>query len=119
MDSCRLKHKEGYKMAVYKDKNGWKVVYRYKTWDGKTKQTTKRNFRTKKQAQEYEAQVRLRKNADMNMTLQEFVHIVWIVRKQQCTDAVKTQECRSIQLENGGSLSKILFEKFKEVAEKL
>ena len=70
-------------MAVYKDKNGWKVVYRYKTWDGKTKQTTKRNFRTKKEAQEYEAQVRLRKNADMNMTLQEFVPIYFEDKKNE------------------------------------
>ena len=43
-------------MSIYKDKqrNTWFVVSRYKDWTGKVKQTTKRDFKTKYDAQRYE-----------------------------------------------------------------
>lgn len=44
-------------MSVYRDKqrNTWFVATRYKDWTGKAKQTTKRGFRTKHDAQRYES----------------------------------------------------------------
>ena len=43
-------------MSIYKDNvNGkWRVVYRYTDWTGKTKQTSKRGFPTKREAQMWE-----------------------------------------------------------------
>ena len=40
-------------MAVYKEeKTGtWRVVYRYTDWNGERKQTQKRGFKTKREAQ--------------------------------------------------------------------
>ena len=40
-------------MAVYKDeaKGTWRVIYRYTDWTGKPKQTQKRGFKTKREAQ--------------------------------------------------------------------
>lgn len=42
-------------MPVYKDKNGtWRAVYRYKDWKGEQKQTQRRGFVLKKDAQAWE-----------------------------------------------------------------
>ena len=43
-------------MAVYKDeKSGtWRVIYRYTDWTGEQKQTSKRGFTTKREAQAWE-----------------------------------------------------------------
>ena len=42
-------------MPVYKDKNGtWRAVYRYKDWKGEHKQTQRRGFILKKDAQAWE-----------------------------------------------------------------
>ena len=43
-------------MAVYKDeaKGTWRVIYRYTDWTGKPKQTQKRGFKTKREAQQWE-----------------------------------------------------------------
>ena len=40
-------------MSIYKDNvtGKWRVVYRYTDWTGKTKQTSKRGFPTKREAQ--------------------------------------------------------------------
>ena len=38
-------------MAVYKDGDKWRVIYRYTNWKGEKKQTQKRGFTTKKEAQ--------------------------------------------------------------------
>ena len=48
--------KEGYIMAVYKEeKTGtWRVIYRYTDWTGERKQTQKRGFKTKRDAQAWE-----------------------------------------------------------------
>ena len=43
-------------MAVYKEeKTGtWRVIYRYTDWTGEKKQTQKRGFQTKREAQAWE-----------------------------------------------------------------
>ena len=43
-------------MSIYKDNvtGKWRVVYRYTDWTGKTKQTSKRGFPTKREAQMWE-----------------------------------------------------------------
>lgn len=44
-------------MAVYKEeKTGtWRVIYRYTDWTGEKKQTQKRGFQTKREAQVWQA----------------------------------------------------------------
>ena len=61
-------------MSVYKDKNGkWKVTYRYKDWTGKTRQTTKRGFNTKRKAVAWEREQQLKVNSSLDMTFGSFV----------------------------------------------
>ena len=50
-------------MAVYKDeaKGTWRVIYRYTDWTGKPKQTQKRGFKTKREAQQWEWETMLKK----------------------------------------------------------
>lgn len=40
-------------MAVYKDGDKWRVIYRYTNWQGERKQTQKRGFKTKREAQQW------------------------------------------------------------------
>ena len=44
----RGKEREG--MAVYKDGDKWRVIYRYTNYKGERKQTQKRGFATKREA---------------------------------------------------------------------
>lgn len=64
-------------MAVYKDSktNTWRAVYRYTDWTGKKKQTQKRGFATKKEAQAWEREQLSKAKADLDMTLESFVGI--------------------------------------------
>jgi hypothetical protein len=43
-------------MTVYKEEktNTWRVIYRYTGWNGERKQTQKRGFKTKREAQAWE-----------------------------------------------------------------
>lgn len=60
-------------MPVYKAKNGtWYVMVRYTDWTGAKKQKCQRGFETKHEAQEWEAQFKLQKRADIDMTLESF-----------------------------------------------
>jgi dsDNA-binding SOS-regulon protein len=47
-------------MAVYKDGDKWRVIYRYINWKGEKKQTRKRGFTTKKEAQAWEREIMLK-----------------------------------------------------------
>lgn len=62
-------------MAVYKEEktNTWKVYYRYTDWQGKRKQTTKRGFATKREAQAWEREQLCKTQADLDMTFGSFV----------------------------------------------
>jgi len=62
-------------MPVYKNKdsNTWRVVYRYVDFTGKTVQTQKRGFRTKREALAWERENHLKKKADVDMTFDSFL----------------------------------------------
>ena len=62
-------------MAVYKEeKTGtWRVIYRYTDWTGARKQTQKRGFKTKREAQAWEREQLGKVTADLDMTFASFV----------------------------------------------
>ena len=62
-------------MAVYKEeKTGtWRVIYRYTDWKGEKKQTQKRGFKTKREAQAWEREQLHRVTSDLDMTFQSFI----------------------------------------------
>ncbi len=62
-------------MAVYKEeKTGtWRVIYRYTDWTGEKKQTQKRGFQTKREAQAWEREQLNKARADLDMTFKSFV----------------------------------------------
>ena len=64
-------------MAAFKNKdNGtWYVQFRYTDWQGNRQQKLKRGFATKREAQEWEREFLLKKQADINMTLESFVQL--------------------------------------------
>ena len=61
-------------MAVYKEeKTGtWRVIYRYTDWTGEKKQTQKRGFKTKREAQAWEREQLHKASADLDMTFESF-----------------------------------------------
>lgn len=58
-------------MAVYKDNatGTWRVIYRFTNWKGERKQTQKRGFATKREAQAWEHEAMLKQGAKLDMTL--------------------------------------------------
>ena len=61
-------------MAVYKEEktNTWRAVYRYTDWTGEKKQTQKRGFKTKREAQAWEREQLHKTSADLDMTFSSF-----------------------------------------------
>lgn len=60
-------------VSAKKGKNGlWHIQYRYTDWTGERKKSTKRGFRTKKEAEDWLAHFMLQRASDMNMTLEDF-----------------------------------------------
>ena len=62
-------------MAVYKDGDKWRVIYRYTNWKGEKKQTQKRGFATKKDAQAWEREIMLKQQTKLDMTFASFFEI--------------------------------------------
>ncbi len=64
-------------MGVYKDKKRgtWRLDYYITDWDGKRKKTTKRGFKTKKEAQEYERVALLTTRSDLKMSFKDFFNM--------------------------------------------
>ena len=64
-------------MSVYKDatRNSWYVKIRYTDYYGKKKQTTKRGFKTKREASEWEAAEKLKRNFSLDMPFSKFYEI--------------------------------------------
>ena len=62
-------------MGAFKNKdNGtWYVQFRYTDWKGERQQKLKRGFATKKEAQAWEREFLMEKQADVNMTFESFV----------------------------------------------
>lgn len=66
-------------MAAFKNKdNGtWYVQFRYIDWRGEHQQKLKRGFATKREAQEWEREFLMQKQADVNMTFESFVALYY------------------------------------------
>ena len=62
-------------MAVYKETNTWRVIYRYTDWTGERKQSSKRGFATKRDAQAWEREQLQKTQSDMDMTFASFVEL--------------------------------------------
>lgn len=62
-------------MAVYKEeKTGtWRVIYRYTDWKGERRQSQKRGFKTKREAQVWEREQLSKAALDLEMTFSSFV----------------------------------------------
>lgn len=62
-------------MSVYKDeKTGkWRSVIRYTDWSGESKQTQKRGFDTKREAQAWEREQLNKASSNLNMTFESFI----------------------------------------------
>ena len=60
--------------AIKKKENGtWYVQFRYTDWKGERQQKLKRGFATKKEAQAWEREFLMEKQADINMSFESFV----------------------------------------------
>ena len=64
-------------MAIYKEEKTktWRAVYRYTDWNGERKQTQKRGFKTKREAQAWEREQLNETSADLDMTFRSFVDL--------------------------------------------
>lgn len=61
-------------MAVYKeDKGTWRVIYRYTDWTGEKKQSSKREFQTKREAQAWEREQEQKVTSSVDMLFYAFV----------------------------------------------
>ena len=62
-------------MAVYKNEktNTWRVLYRYTDWNGERKQSQKRGFQTKREAQAWEREQLRKAGNDLDMSFKSFV----------------------------------------------
>lgn len=72
-------------MAVYKDEKAstWRAIYRYVDWTGEKKQTQKRGFKTKREAQAWEREQLNKAASDLDMSFANFV--------EHYTEDVKTR----------------------------
>ena len=75
-------------MSIYKDNvtGKWRVVYRYTDWTGKTKQTSKRGFPTKREARMWEHEQMLKHDAKLDMTFASFYEIYVEDKKERIRD---------------------------------
>ena len=62
-------------MGVYKDNktNTWRVIYRYTDWTGEQKQSSRRGFASKHEAQAWEREQMNKVTADLDMSFASFV----------------------------------------------
>ena len=74
-------------MPVYKNnKNGtWMVIFRYEDFTGEKKQTTKRGFKTRREAVDWEHEAMLKVQAKLDMTFESF----WEIYKAEKEGRVK------------------------------
>ncbi len=70
-------------MAVYKDGDKWRVVFRFTNWKGERKQTQKRGFTTKREAQMWEREELLKQGSKLDMTFESFFKIYAEDKKQR------------------------------------
>ena len=70
-------------MAVYKDGDKWRVIYRFTNYKGERKQTQKRGFATKREAQAWEREVMLKSESKLDMTFASFFEIYEADKKKR------------------------------------
>lgn len=70
-------------MAVYKDGDKWRVIYRYTNWQGERKQTQKRGFKTKREALQWEREVMQKSESKLDMTFASFFEIYEADKKKR------------------------------------
>ena len=70
-------------MAVYKDGDKWRVIYRYTNYKGERKQTQKRGFATKREARAWEREVMLKSESKLDMTFASFFEIYEADKKKR------------------------------------
>ena len=72
-----LQHEGGKRMPAYKDGDSgmWRSQFYYTDWTGKKRKKNKRGFKTKKEAQQFEAEFVRISQADMDMRFASFVDI--------------------------------------------
>ena len=83
-------------MPVYKDEttNTWYCRFYGVSWDGKKKQTTKRGFKTKREAQKWETDTKAANAASMNVTLTKFVDVYFEDKKGELKErSVYNKRC--------------------------
>ena len=61
-------------MAVYKDGDKWRVLYRYTDFKGERKQTQKRGFATKREALAWEHEAMLKSESKLDMSFASFLY---------------------------------------------
>ena len=80
----------------------WRAVYRYTDWNGEKKQTQKRGFKTKREAQSWEREQLIKSSADLDMTFKSFVELIlywlhaalWVCSKKALDSKQKTRPRR-------------------------
>ena len=70
-------------MAVYKDGDKWRVIYRYTNYKGERKQKQKRGFATKREALGWEREVMLKSESKLDMTFASFFEIYEADKKKR------------------------------------
>ena len=79
-------------MAVYKDGDKWRVIYRYTNYKGERKQTQKRGFATKREAVAGEREVMLKSESKLDMTFASFFEIYEEDKKKRVNTAIYERE---------------------------
>ena len=73
-------------MSVYKDGGKWRAIYRYTDSRGERKQTQKRGFSTKKEAQAWEREQMNKTESSLDMTFENFSEIYFEDMKKRLKD---------------------------------
>ena len=82
-------------MSVYKEEktNTWRVIYRYTDWNGERKQSQRRGFPTKREAQAWEREQLNKKSGDPDMTFASFIELYKAdIRHQVNENTMQTKE---------------------------
>ena len=76
-------------MAVYRDGDKWRVIYRYTNYKGERKQTQKRGFATRREAVAWEREVMLKSESKLDMTFASFFEIYEEDKKKRVKEKVR------------------------------
>lgn len=86
-------------MAAYKDNatGTWRVVFRYTNFKGERKQTQKRGFQTKREAQAWEREQMLKQNSKLDMTFASFYEIYANDKEARLKESTLETKCYVIE----------------------